>query len=336
MKSKKIAPFFIVGSGRCGTKLLMRMLRVHKNIEVIPETHFIPTLYRIYNASSISYKEFFSVCEDHYGEGGYSWMKMIVQDRWGDYGEFKREMAKHMSLKYGGSGTIRQHLNVFFEIISGPCKIVGDKTPHYGTVIDEINEVWPNAKYLHLMRDGVDVAKSMKGHSAFRRQITGNIKLRNLDTCLYKNRLAEYPDSEVSIDDAMSMWYGIVSKTKSLSGILDDSQYMELKYESLLIYPQSTISKVLSFLGHEVSKSRLFASSIYPSPFHLSSKNGGGIGHEKEEVPSHVWELRQKLDYPETRNYNRAKEFARSLLYYISKILSPKKLLKNLYSKVIC
>ena len=36
--------FFIVGTGRCGSTLLQKMLNTHYELFVFPETHWIPTL----------------------------------------------------------------------------------------------------------------------------------------------------------------------------------------------------------------------------------------------------------------------------------------------------
>ena len=48
-------PFFIIGTGRCGTTLLQRMLMGHPHIDIPPETHFFSRFdpLRIVNADPV-------------------------------------------------------------------------------------------------------------------------------------------------------------------------------------------------------------------------------------------------------------------------------------------
>jgi len=51
-KDEKISPFFIIGSGRCGTTLMRRILITHPDICIPPETFVLSqwiSLYQRYN-----------------------------------------------------------------------------------------------------------------------------------------------------------------------------------------------------------------------------------------------------------------------------------------------
>ena len=71
---------FIVGTGRCGTQMLRNILNCNSAIRVLPETHFIPTLYDKFGLEEISYDDFYEVISETYGSTGSRCILPILRD----------------------------------------------------------------------------------------------------------------------------------------------------------------------------------------------------------------------------------------------------------------
>jgi hypothetical protein len=116
------------------------------------------------------------------------------------------------------SSTIEQ----IFSAYAKKCgKIIwGDKTPSYTSHLNLLYQYFPNSKFIHIIRDGRDVAISN------RQQVWGQTSL-----CLM-------------IED----WKQVVSCARKIGSVLGD-KYLELRFEDLISAPKDTITGVLDFLN---------------------------------------------------------------------------------------
>ena len=136
---------FIVGVGRSGTTMLRLMLDAHPELTIPPETHFVPDL-----IDAI--------------EGGASPEQaaevMTSVRQWGDlHTEPEEVVARWRELDSFEAGPA---LRSFYEIF--PARMgkprYGEKTPAYVKNMIKIEGVLPEARFIHVIRDGRDVALS--------------------------------------------------------------------------------------------------------------------------------------------------------------------------------
>ncbi len=143
-------PFFIVGSSRSGTTLLRLILSGHSRLHVPPETWFImPLAEQLPLTGTLTPQQVAQAAEI-----------MTGHRRWGDLGidasEFRAQAAALpqpaltdlLNLVYG------HHLR-----LAGKARF-GDKTPLYVGILPQLDTLYPGARYIHLIRDGRDVAIS--------------------------------------------------------------------------------------------------------------------------------------------------------------------------------
>ena len=71
-------PFFIVGTGRCGTRMLMNVLNEWPDVRGVPETQFITPLYRQFQDEKITAKQFLRVVDNIHGERGEKFVLRIL------------------------------------------------------------------------------------------------------------------------------------------------------------------------------------------------------------------------------------------------------------------
>jgi len=138
---------FIVGTGRCGTTILSRVLNSHSKIVVSPELQFLFEVcshdIKLLNAESIS-----AIIED---KCPYS------LDRFFDFRGYLS------SINYPQKSAASLLVGIFDAICRSYSKeIFLEQTPWYGQKLALLHEMFPDMKILHIIRDPRDVALSYK------------------------------------------------------------------------------------------------------------------------------------------------------------------------------
>jgi hypothetical protein len=101
----------------------------------------------------------------------------------------------------------------------------GDKSPIYTLYIDLLAEIFPQAQFIHIYRDGRDVALSMLKAYQTRRFFY-------IDVCY-----------------AAHSWKQRVSKARRDGLALGGDRYLEMAYEDLVSQPLKKIPQICAFLG---------------------------------------------------------------------------------------
>jgi hypothetical protein len=162
-RSEDIAPFFIVGSGRCGTTLLRRMLMAGGEVYIPPENwHLVGSIldFRQHrwaldweNVVRLTVNKFACQGEDAEGKArrwfdGQPLHPIIEQLK--RLTEDERSLARVIDRLYQYSGHVREKTFTRW----------GDKTPMNVGTMQVILSVFPKAKFIHMLRDGTDVVHS--------------------------------------------------------------------------------------------------------------------------------------------------------------------------------
>jgi len=144
-ESRPPAPF-VVGVPRSGTTLLRLMLDAHPELAIPPETYFVTNL--------------IEAGED--GAGAERLADVLVEHRrFGDLGIDEAELRRRLAAI--GSPTGGDAVRVAFGLYAerrGKQRW-GDKTPAYLNNMAEIHDALPEARFVHIIRDGRDVALSV-------------------------------------------------------------------------------------------------------------------------------------------------------------------------------
>ncbi|KPQ01374.1 sulfotransferase [Marinobacter sp. HL-58] len=151
MDIKKKPPIFEIGVARSGTTILSLMLDSHPRIAIPYESHFFTEYYR--HRESIN-------DELNQPELRQNVVERILNEKYVKGWDYTPSIeAIDLSNCSNLAETIRE-LYVAYARHHGK-DIWGDKTPSYITNIDVLNNLFPDAKYIHLVRDGRDVALSL-------------------------------------------------------------------------------------------------------------------------------------------------------------------------------
>ncbi len=140
-------------------------------------------------------------------------------------------------------------------------KIVGDRTPHHVSFLEEIHELYPDSKIIHIIRDGRDVAVS--NIHAFWQNARDRGGPMDLDPEILRKRNAYLNDRETFISDGESIftepqivqlaktWNWMVSRGRHQGRELFGNHYVEVRYENLLQDSSSELERLFEFLGVE-------------------------------------------------------------------------------------
>jgi hypothetical protein len=139
-----IAPFFIVASARSGTTFLRLTLNAHPDVAVPPESRFITELYE--DRATVEVDNFLTRLEKH--KRFKAWGLPI--DR------VAGEIGEGPTLAYADAiaATYRAYAR------SQGKEGWGDKTPRYVEHIPFLARLFPDARFIHIVRDGRNVALS--------------------------------------------------------------------------------------------------------------------------------------------------------------------------------
>ena len=139
---------FIVGVGRSGTTLLRLMLDAHPDLAIPTETHFIPALLQVVETT---------------GDREAALRLLAGAATWPNLGVEIAAVAEAFSRldPFTPGGAARAVFGLYAEAQGKPRW--GDKTPPYRASMSEIARALPEARFIHIIRDGRDVALSYRG-----------------------------------------------------------------------------------------------------------------------------------------------------------------------------
>lgn len=198
---------FVVGLTRSGTTLLRMMLDAHPALAVPPETHFVPELIKASKAD---------------GADAETMLAAITSNRtWGDFGI--EESTMRAALDGVGPGDAGAAVRAFFEIYArGQGKPRwGDKTPAYMLSITRIGRALPEARFIHLIRDGRDVALSQSARA-----------------------INEQPPPP----EQAARWVKRIDKSREQARKLGGGRYLEARYEDLVRDPEPVLGRICELI----------------------------------------------------------------------------------------
>ncbi len=136
---------FVVGVGRSGTTLLRLMLDSHPAMAIPAETHFVPEVLE----------------QERECRGVDELVNAIVSARtWSDFGLDADRLRDAAGGAEGAADVLRTFYGLCAELEGKPRW--GDKTPGYVKRMRTIGAALGEARFIHLIRDGRDVALSRR------------------------------------------------------------------------------------------------------------------------------------------------------------------------------
>jgi hypothetical protein len=200
---------FVVGAPRSGTTMLRLMLDAHPELAIPPETYFITKAQKTWRAAKRRPGE----------DRTETFIESVTgHKRWPDFhldaDEFAARVRERQPKRLG------EGVRVFYEMYADKVQKPhwGDKTPFYVRKMDLIHRVLPEARFIHLIRDGRAVALSIKD-------------------------LWFGPDT---IEGCAEFWVERIDEARAQAQELPN--YIEVIYEDLVRDPEPNLRRIAEFI----------------------------------------------------------------------------------------
>ncbi len=219
-------PFvFIVGCPRSGTTLLQRIVNAHPRLAVVHETHWIPKFYKRGIGLTPDGRVTPQLVDHVAGHRTFRKLRKLG---------IGREALQGL-LRRGGPVSYADFVRGIYDLYarSQGKPLVGDKTPEYGRKLRTLHGLFPEARFVHLIRDGRDVGLS---------HLNWEVKRDKLS-----RRLATWAQDPVTTGALWWKWN--VRLTQEAGQPLGPGQYYELRYEALVARSAEECARLCAFLG---------------------------------------------------------------------------------------
>jgi hypothetical protein len=255
-------PFFVFGSPRSGTSLLSRMLGHHENLVVPPE--------------SLLFKMFWSF-KSNYGDlsitsNQLKLLKDMMATRIIGYWSPKPDFERVVSLiKRPGFGGVVEALIISYGQ-DKEIKFWGEKSPGHAFFWPQIRSCFPEAKVVHIVRDGRDTAISFR-------------KARMGPKTYYA---------------AAKYWVNYLEAMDRVQSNCSPDNFIEVRYEDLLHHPEQTLNDVCTFLGVSYSV-RMLRFHEEKSPYRTDARNTANL--QKPLMKNNLEKWRASMSKSELREF---------------------------------
>lgn len=225
-------PFFIVGVGRSGTSIMAEVLNQHSDVHVIDESHLWASL-GARASGDLTVDDFIEALErvkltaGAHPDGNLARLFGMTRER---VFELVRPADPSQALP------LRRILDALLPTVirERGARRWGEKTPAHLDHVEAICAAYPGAKFIYMVRDGRDVAVSLK---------RDNWGPKTLIDAAYK-------------------WQKAARQARDLGAALGPTRWLTMPYEALVASPEEQVRRAADFLGLSFEPSMLSPSAI--------------------------------------------------------------------------
>lgn len=200
----------IVGAPRSGTTLLRMMVDSHPEAAIPSETVFLPAAIKASLASDRPAEAFVAAMYSH--------------ERWSDQHldatEILAEIERAGCFGAAGRYELGEVIRIFYRMHARRAGKIrwGDKTPQYNHQLRLLGGLLPETRFIHLVRDGRDVALSIRS----------------------------FWWGQKTVDEAAEWWSEQIAKTRRQAAEVE--HYLEVRYEDLVRDPRRELHRICEYL----------------------------------------------------------------------------------------
>ena len=257
---------FIVGCPRSGTTLLRHIVSAHPEIVITPEAHWIPRWFEQRKGLTPE------------GRVTPELVPALLAHR--KFPLFRLGPEELLSL--AGTDQPMSYASFVTGIFDlyGKARakeLVGNKTPDSVRRMNTLHSLWPQARFVHLIRDGRDVALSLMNWASVQSKKPGTFPTWNHDP----------------VSTSAFWWELNVRRGREAGESLGPELYREVRYESLVGHPEQECAALCDFLGLKYDEAMLH----YHEAF-VETAGGEGAGHGWEPITTGLrnWKTQMAAD----------------------------------------
>lgn len=232
--------FFIVGTSRSGSTLLRHMLAAHAGVAVLNESHWVPRMWDEFGGSPAPLDGLLAILTETRWDSG----RLVVDVNLDLAGRTWEELQASLRRRFEGPATVAAFHEAVVDAIFGerPGGLRGDKTPDYGFYMSLLQRVWPQARFVHMVRNGIDTARSMAGHSGCQLMIAAGYD--NWVPLAVGRIHEQYTRTPLPFDAFAGSWLRRMARIREEAARLRPGSYLEVRYERLIESPVVVVREI--------------------------------------------------------------------------------------------
>lgn len=216
----RTGPVFVLGYARSGTSLICRLMRRYLKVSFGTESQFIVRYQRaLPNYGDLeddaNLRRLFSdICGERFFHR--------CRNNWGFTFDIDRAMAAVKDRSYAGV------LDAIFGQLAAHNGMTrwGDKTPQYSDHLEVLLALFPDAQFIHIVRDGRDVSESIRA-----------VGFGAKNAC-----------------ECAEQWSQVLHRIRLFGARLPPGQFHDVSYERLIAAPLTTLRGLAEFLHIEATE----------------------------------------------------------------------------------
>jgi Sulfotransferase family len=251
---------FVGGTGRSGTTVFSRLLGTHPRVFTLRwESQFVVAKHGLIDVIDADFAK--PQLETFFERLHGRWFNRVLNP--GKPNEYEAGLSSDISAdqlkaeaarfsqeltdRDGRSGTALA-ADFVRRLIEPPTVAAGasrwcEKTPRNCLYVDRLAEMFPDALFVNVLRDGRDVACSMVERGFWPIAATHRFP----ETSRFRG--------EVTFEKAIEYWAEIVCLARGVASRIRPERYMEVRLEDLVREQEATVGRVLAFLEEPVAES---------------------------------------------------------------------------------
>ena len=301
-------PIFIVGTGRCGCSMLTQLLHQHPDVLSLSEVFTLLSdlggkLDAIFTEDEITGEDFWQILADiapreslmlkhnvampeviyllnkqgaaYNANSGIPAILQVTLPQLGcEHDAIFLELKDYICSK--PKAGMREHYDSLFNWLKDKLnrKVWVERSGASFVYINELYRLYPDAKYVHIVRDGRNVALSMSKHLGFRMFMLATLmaEIMGIDPFIHSDRtnahlLPDYlkpflPENfdrdaflnfQMPIEELGQLWSNEMAAGCMVLDHIDDANKLTLHYEDFCFDAKSQIKALTDFIGVEAS-----------------------------------------------------------------------------------
>jgi hypothetical protein len=243
--------FFVVGTSRSGSTLLRHMLAAHPDVAILNESHWLPRMWESFGTRITRVEDLVSIVKLTDWDTG----RRVVDVNLELSGRTWESLMDGLRARLGEETRVAEfHDALVDEVFAAAPDSVrrGDKTPDYGFYMATLQRLWPEARFVHIVRNGIETARSMSLHSGCQLMISAGYD--NWVPLSYDRAYLRYERIELPLSSYVASWRRRMARIRKESAALTDGSYLEVRYETLVTDPAQVVEAVAAHLDLALSE----------------------------------------------------------------------------------
>jgi len=219
-------PIFIIGCGRSGTTILGETLSKHSEIKYLNERRDL-------------------------------WHKSYPQfNIWNQDTKNPQLFASNKDINNTKSSLLKK---LFFrEQVIGKSSVLLEKLPINNFRLDFLNSTFPNAKYIYLRRNGLEVSSSIEKQINKRNWFSGE---KESLLKKYSEKMNFKTEVETNFEKGMWEWKLSIDESNAFFNKLDNNKFIHLSYQDFIDNTYKELKSIFDFMNLQYSEEFLISIS---------------------------------------------------------------------------